>query len=187
MFVISVVPNANELAASFRCSLDALPSLYLGLPLRTKAKASVSWEPVISCIQKRLASWKARFLSFGARLVLIKSVLKNLPIYYMSVLKAPASVITRIERLRNNFLWEGTEERKRMHMVNWDLVKTPMRRGGLGILDLRYMNRALLAKWTWNFSIDKETWWRSLMVEKCGIGRSEWQPRWNLAWSVVRC
>lgn len=38
--------------------------------------------------------------------------------------------------------------------------------GGLGILNLRVMNQALLAKWCWRFGVENSLLWYKLIVEK---------------------
>ncbi|GAU39488.1 hypothetical protein TSUD_279090 [Trifolium subterraneum] len=48
------------------------------------------WEPVVTRIKQRLSGWKSRFLSFGGRLILLKSVLTSLPVYALSFFKAPS-------------------------------------------------------------------------------------------------
>ncbi|CAL1403953.1 unnamed protein product [Linum trigynum] len=55
-----------------------------------------------------------------------------------------------------------------------------MVRGGLGVLDLRSVNRSLLGKWVWRFGVERDAWWRKMIVAKCGIGSLEWKPCWNL-------
>ncbi|CAL1392585.1 unnamed protein product [Linum trigynum] len=189
MMVVGEVENPSRYADIFGCELSSLPTTYLGLPLGSRAASLTVWEPVIEKVQARLASWKARMLSFGGRLVLLKSVLSNLPIYFLSLFRAPSSVIARLfflkriarlEKIYNDFLWSGVFETKRLHWVKWDIVKTPIIRGGLGVLDLRCMNRALLGKWAWRFGVERDAWWRRLIVAKFGQGRSEWRPCWNL-------
>ncbi|CAN0887261.1 Putative ribonuclease H protein At1g65750 [Linum grandiflorum] len=93
--------------------------------------------------------------------------MSNLPVYFMSILRAPASVITRIEKIQNRFLWEGVSEERKYHLVRWDLVKTEKSRGGLGVLDLDLMNKALLSKWAWRYAIERGAWWRVLVECKC--------------------
>ncbi|KAL4579457.1 hypothetical protein LXL04_015605 [Taraxacum kok-saghyz] len=44
----------------------------------------------------KLSLWKAKTLWFGGRLTLIKSVLRNLPNYFLSLLKAPIGVIEKL-------------------------------------------------------------------------------------------
>jgi hypothetical protein len=36
---------------------------------------------------------------------------------------------------------------KKIHLVNWNSICTPKNQGGLGVLNLSYMNDALLTKW----------------------------------------
>ena len=49
-------------------------------------------------------------------------------------------------------MWQGTSRsRKKYALVNWRKICLAKEFGGLGILDLRDMNRALLAKWWWKF------------------------------------
>ncbi|CAN0915024.1 Putative ribonuclease H protein At1g65750 [Linum grandiflorum] len=64
---------------------------------------------------------------------------------------------------------------KKFHMVSWEKVKVPKERGGLGITDLRCMNKALLGKWIWRFGKETDVWWRELITLKFGLERgSEW-------------
>ncbi|CAN0880443.1 hypothetical protein LINGRAHAP2_LOCUS13650 [Linum grandiflorum] len=73
-------------------------------------------------------------------------------------------------------------------MVSWEKVKVPKSRGGLGIIDLRSMNKALLGKWLWRFGVEREAWWRDLIRLKFGLDRgSEWRSagiRNTSGWSV---
>ncbi|CAN1815910.1 Putative ribonuclease H protein At1g65750 [Linum perenne] len=110
---------------------------------------------------------------------MIKSVLASLPVYFMSLFKAPNSVITRIERLQNRFLWAGFSETDKIHWIGWDTVKTSRNNGGLGIHDLKCLNLALLNKWVWRFGVERSAWWRRLIVQKCGVGPSDWQLFWG--------
>ncbi|CAN1805213.1 Putative ribonuclease H protein At1g65750 [Linum perenne] len=115
-------------------------------------------------------------LSYGARLVLIKSVLSSLPTYHLSLFKAPSRVIGTIEKIQRRFLWEGTADHKSFHWVDWSSVKCPIAKGGLGILDIKTYNEALLGKWLWRYATEKRAWWRTLIVQKYGIGSSDWLP-----------
>lgn len=51
------------------------------------------------------------------RLTLIQAALSNMPTYFMSLFKMPNQVIKKVEMIMRNFLWEGTEEGKRDHLV----------------------------------------------------------------------
>ncbi|CAN1151748.1 Transposon TX1 uncharacterized 149 kDa protein [Linum perenne] len=180
MFTIGEVNNADYLAEVFGCDRDKLPTNYLGLPLGDRVSNGSLWNPVIERVERRLGTWKARWLSSGARLVLIKSVLASLPTYHLSLLKAPARVVGSLERIQRNFLWEGTSEQKKFHWADWTTAKTPIGRGGLGIIDIKTFNETLLGKWIWRYATERDAWWRKLIVKKFGIGCSDWYPKTDL-------
>ncbi|PWA97953.1 RNA-directed DNA polymerase, eukaryota, Reverse transcriptase zinc-binding domain protein [Artemisia annua] len=127
----------------------------------------------IETIQYRLSSWKAKTLSIGGRLTLVKSVLSSLPIYYLSLYKAPKAVIEKIESLMRNFLWAGTSEEKKLHWVSWEVVTLHKREGGLGVAKLDDVNATLLLKWAWRFKIQLGSLWRNV-VEVIYGGRNKW-------------
>ena len=63
------------LADVFGCKIGVLPCKYLGLSLCLGVPKKHLWELVVERIEKKLSSWKGRYLSMGGRLTLIKSVL----------------------------------------------------------------------------------------------------------------
>ncbi|XP_071740958.1 uncharacterized protein [Rutidosis leptorrhynchoides] len=60
-----------------KCQPGSLPFVYLGLPVGAKMKKFDDWIPVVNKFGKRLADWRARSVSFGGRLTLVKSVLSR--------------------------------------------------------------------------------------------------------------
>ncbi|CAN0884339.1 LINE-1 retrotransposable element ORF2 protein [Linum grandiflorum] len=188
IIAIGQVDNLQMLADILGCGIEKFPCSYLGLPLGSRAVNKALWDPVVTKVRKRLETWKARNLSFGGRMVLIKSVLSNLPVYFLSIFRAPVAVIEEIEKIQNNFLWTGLSETRKLHLVSWDKVKVPKERGGLGIMDLRTMNKALLSKWLWRFGVEREAWWRSLIKDKFGLDQgSDWRAAGagnSAGWSI---
>jgi hypothetical protein len=88
-----------DAASVLCCRVGKIPFLYLGLPIGGDLRRFVFWEPVVARLKNRLSGWKSRFLSFGGRLVLLKSVLTSLPVYALSFFKAPAGIISSIESI----------------------------------------------------------------------------------------
>ncbi|CAB4278922.1 unnamed protein product [Prunus armeniaca] len=125
--------------------------IYLGLPLGGNPRSLPFWVTVIERVERRLEGWSKALLSQGGRLTLIQAVLSSLPTYYLSLFRIPASVAKRLEKIMRNFLWEGVEEGRKDHLVNWEVVSLPKENGGLGIGNLRKRNEALLGKWLWRF------------------------------------
>ncbi|KAE8709396.1 hypothetical protein F3Y22_tig00110332pilonHSYRG01437 [Hibiscus syriacus] len=152
-------------ASMIGCSVGSFPSEYLGLPLGPHRNSNILWDPVVQSFYKRLAGWKGSSLSLAGRLVLIKSVLCSLPIYFLSMFKVPASVYKTLI-LSCQFLWGGGDGRKRIHWVSWSDVCKPKIEGGLGVPNLKVVNRALMEKWAWRFAIEREAVWRELLCIK---------------------
>jgi hypothetical protein len=88
--------------------------------------------------------------------VLLNSVLTSIPLYYLSLYKVPSWCIIQIDKIHRVFLWAGVDKGSNRHIVLmcWSIVCTPKQFRGLGLLNLKYMNRALLLKWWWRFSVD---------------------------------
>ncbi|XP_077212824.1 uncharacterized protein LOC143847932 [Tasmannia lanceolata] len=96
--------DASSFARIMGCGLDVFPATYLGLPLGVGRPRHNLWAPIIQRIERRLATWKRRLVSKGGRLVLIKAILSNMPIYFLSLFHCPASVAKRIEQIQRRFL-----------------------------------------------------------------------------------
>ena len=113
------------------------------LSLRIADKSLLS--PVVERMEKKLTTWKANYLSLGGRVTLIRSVLSSLPNYYISIFKCPASIAIRIEKLQRDFLCNGGNTEKKIHLVDWNPICKSKFEGGLGIRSISLMNQALSA------------------------------------------
>lgn len=105
-----------------------------------------NWKPVIEKFRNKLSSWKSKTLSFGGRLTLIKSVLGNLPTYYLSIFRPLVGVIESLEKTRRRFLWGGNEEKSKINWVFWENVIAPKELGGLRVGSIRALNMGLIIK-----------------------------------------
>uniref|UniRef100_A0A2N9HBH8 Reverse transcriptase zinc-binding domain-containing protein n=1 Tax=Fagus sylvatica TaxID=28930 RepID=A0A2N9HBH8_FAGSY len=94
--------------------------------------------------------------------------------YFLSLFPIPADVATRIEKIQRNFLWGTTEEVAKIHLVKWDMVCSPYSHGGLAIKNLRRFNEALLGKWLWRFGVEREAFWRKIIMVKYGSLEGGW-------------
>lgn len=105
--------TVHQLAATLSCKVGSFPGAYLGLLLCSGKAGKSIWNPLVERVEKRLSVWNAKYLSLGGRITLTKAVLSSLSVYYLSVLKCPASFASRIEKLGRDFLWQtGGPERK---------------------------------------------------------------------------
>ncbi|GAU23620.1 hypothetical protein TSUD_386090 [Trifolium subterraneum] len=80
----------SEAASALRCNVGTIPFINLGLSVGGNQRRLSFWDPVLACLKNRLSGWTSRFMSFGGRLVMLKSVLTSLPVYALSFFKAPS-------------------------------------------------------------------------------------------------
>jgi len=133
--------------------------MYLDLPIGGNPRRLSFWDPIVNCIKARMSGWNSRFLSFGGRLVFLKSVLTSLPVYALSFFKVPSGIISSVESLFNNYFWGGSEDHKKIFWIGWHNVCLQKEYGGLGVRQLRELNYALLGKWCWRMLVDWGDFW----------------------------
>ena len=85
------------------CKAGFLPFKYLGLPVCASMRRVSQWRSTIEKFSNRLSTWKAKTLSFCGRLKLVKLVLRSLPLYFISIFRAPSSILNALERVRREF------------------------------------------------------------------------------------
>nr|GEU98560.1 RNA-directed DNA polymerase, eukaryota, reverse transcriptase zinc-binding domain protein [Tanacetum cinerariifolium] len=90
-----------------------------------------SIKDVIDKISFRLLKWKTKTLSNGGRLTLLKSVLTSLPLYYMSIYKAPTTVIKDLEAMRRDFFIGSNKVDRKMVWIRWDITLASKKMVGL--------------------------------------------------------
>lgn len=136
------------------CKTDNLSFTYLGLPVG--ARRASTWQLVIDMQRKRLARWKSRRLSFGGRIMLLRSVLSSILLYFLSFFRVPKKVLKILIGIQRSFLWSGGDGTRGIAWVCWIKVCLPKVSGGLGINHLDFFNLSLLGRWRWRFLVDKE-------------------------------
>ncbi|GJV68126.1 RNA-directed DNA polymerase, eukaryota, reverse transcriptase zinc-binding domain protein [Tanacetum coccineum] len=148
-----------NMASNAGCIAGNIPFNYLGLPIGSNMKSIASWKMLIDRFRSRLSTWKASLLSIRGRLTLIKHVLGSLGIYYLSINRAPESVLNDLERIRSNFFWGGNQDGKKMAWVKWSIILNSYDNRGLNIGSLKAFNLALLQKWRWRlFTSPNDLW-----------------------------
>lgn len=72
--------------------------------------------------------------------------------------------------MRRRFLWKGNDTCKGINcLVNWKKVCALKENGGLGIIDLKCQNEALLSKWIWVIQSGKDGLWARTMRSLMGV------------------
>lgn len=124
--------------------------------------------------KSRLSQWKCCYLSMEDRLSLIKFVLCLILIYFLCVCVLPMRVWNQLYSLMSRFPWSGTDERRKLHLVDWRTMTSPCDREGvgLGISELSSTNVALLAKWVYRYVNDRNHLWRKIVSTKNGSNQN---------------
>ena len=68
----------------------------------------------------------------------------------MQYVKIPKTICDEIEKLQRGFLWGDSDQRRKAHLVSWDVCCLPKMHGGLGFKQTHHMNEAFLMKMIWN-------------------------------------
>ncbi|KAL4334108.1 hypothetical protein GQ457_07G014090 [Hibiscus cannabinus] len=182
----------QDWASIIGCSSDVLPTSYLGLPLGYPRNSLALWKPIIDKLSLRLAGWKGKCLSLAGRITLAKSVLSNLPVYFLSLFQLPSKVADILNSAIAKFIW-GPEKTRPIHWVKWESICRPKSSGGLGIVDLKVKNRSLLNKWVVRFGSEQNQLWHRVIVDKYGLDRTSLLPtgynntRSSWLWKNIAC
>ncbi|XP_072088157.1 uncharacterized protein [Arachis hypogaea] len=145
------------------CKEASLPVRYLGISVGANPRLVKTWKPVIDKVEGKLSLWKAKTLNKVGKLVLIKSILNSLPIYYLSLYKMSKTVAEKLSLLQRQFLWSNEDGKVGMPLVRWEVVMAPRKAGGFGVGDAVIRNTALLFKWWWSFSKEDCPLWKRIV------------------------
>ena len=153
---------------TLNCGQMGHPFKYLSLEVGGNPRKKSFWKPVLTKLNARLSVWKGRFLSLAGRRCVIKSVLTSIPLFYLSVFKAPKSIYKSIISIQRKFLWRWGKEKRPISWVSWrDLCKAK-EEGGMGLKDIKKFNFALLAKWKWQYISQEKGKWKEVLLSKYG-------------------
>jgi hypothetical protein len=93
---------------------------YLGLPTPDGRQKKERFQPVKEKLAKRITSWSEKYLSSGAKEVLIKSIAQAIPTYMMSVFQLSASLCEDLERTIRKYWWGEDGDQRRTHWLAWE-------------------------------------------------------------------
>ncbi|KAL4385916.1 hypothetical protein GQ457_09G028800 [Hibiscus cannabinus] len=147
------------------CKSEKFPSTYLGLPLGISKNDAHVWDPVVEKVRLKLSGWKSKTLSFGGRITLVKSVLSNLPIYFISILPMPVKICKLLSNIIAKFLW-GSSDHRAIHWLKWETICLPRSHGGLGLINFKVKNHAMLFKWIWRYGSEPNSLWRKIIADR---------------------
>lgn len=174
LFFSKSVRRKGTIASIFDCKVGSLPVPYLGLPLCCHGLKMVSCAPLIDKMAAKLNSWNGLKLSLAGRVELVKSVLTSFTYYWCSAFDIPAAVIGVLERKMRNFIWGSTDDSRKLHHLNWDILTSPKAEGGFGIRKVSDINHVSSCKLSWDFIRSKDCLWVAWFNYKYNTNASYW-------------
>ena len=123
----------------------------------------IHYQPLEDKVAGQLTPWVGRHVASAGRVVLVKSVLTAIAVYYMTALDLPVEVKKKIDALRRAFLWAGCDKvTGGKCKINWEQVCKSKLHGGLGILNLDKFATALRLRWLWDEWLHPDKPWVGL-------------------------
>jgi hypothetical protein len=151
---------------------------YLGYYLKANNHRVANWNWIIQKIEKRIGCWSFRWLSLGGRLVLAKTIMQSIPVYWLNLVKILVTTMHRIQQLITNFIRRGAKKQNSFHLAKWQKITLPKENGGWGLWNLKWFSLCLVAKSYWRGLFVDGLW--SLVLRKKylkGIDVSSWIKR----------
>ncbi|CAL4948729.1 unnamed protein product [Urochloa decumbens] len=167
---ITPIYGADEalpgIQAMLPCRIAQFPITYLGVPLSTHALPKSCWRPVVDKVAAKLPLWQGPLMQKSGRLILTKSVLSAMPIYWIMADQMPAWALEEIDGIRRQFFWAGKDVSIRGKcLVAWETVCLPTENGGLGVTNFKLSGIALGTRWLWLQRTDPERAWTALPIK----------------------
>lgn len=135
-----------HLARTFNCEKGSLPFTYLGLSLSLTKPNVIDFSSLVNKCERRLAA-TSTFLNQAGRLQLTNSVFSAFPTFCMSTFAIHNTVISQIDKFRKLCLWRGADiNANQRPKAAWTTVCKSKEEGGLGVINLKTQNEALLLK-----------------------------------------
>ncbi len=100
-----------------------------------------NWIDKLNKIEKTLDIWKRRQLSIQGKVIIVKSLIMSKLVYNFSLLKTPDDIISKIDKVIFNFIWNKRERIKR------NTVIANVEDGGIGMVDSMCKNMSVKAAW----------------------------------------
>lgn len=101
---------------------------YLAMWLGSSYKTTAVWNLVVERTEKGLVQCKNFYLLKGIIMILLEYIIYPSNLF---------SFLFTIPTHQQNFLWGGRDGEFKFHLVNWSVVCSPIKTGGLGVRNLQ--------------------------------------------------
>jgi hypothetical protein len=156
--------RAQELADLFGCAVASMPFTYLGLPMGTTKPNVTDLMPLVCRIERKVTS-STLLMSHAGKLAYVNAIITSIANYTMCTIEINPKILQHVEKIRRRVLWSKKTDDgdKCLSLAAWDMVCKPKDKGGLGVLNLKIQNQALLLKFLDKFYNKKDIQWVHLI------------------------
>lgn len=106
------------------------------------------------------------FLNMAGRTTLAKASFGSIPTHVMRFIKLLSSTSNKINKIQRDFIWGTTAEKRKMHMLSWDVITRSKPHGGLDIQKTKMKNRACHSCLTWRIFHKPDVLWAKMLIAK---------------------
>ena len=122
-----------------------------------------NWHPRIEAVDKCLASWRSRSLSYEGKAIVVNALALSSIWYVGSLVSIPAWALAELNTLVFKFFWSGKKD-----LVSRQVVIQPKSLGGFGLVSVALKIYALLIQWV-RCLLDPPGTWASLLSFWCSL------------------
>ena len=136
---------------------------YLGCQVGINLPPETHIQPLLISLRKKFIFWSSKSLSLAGRLVISNQVLLSSMWYILSSWLFSISLLSKLQRLIRNFLWDFTDFKYFGPKVAWKTIIVPTSQGGLGLVDPLMQCKALLANFIVRGLLPGNKSWKMLL------------------------
>lgn len=113
-------------------------------------------------VKNKLSGWKGKLLSLGDKLILIQSVIQDVPTYLLALIQPTKAIIKALCKLMLDFFWHDTTGQQKYHWIRWSKFCYPKEEGGVGLRSISDISKAFAVK-LWRRFKQQNTLWAKYM------------------------
>ena len=162
--------RSSEISSILGFSVTNDLGKYLGVSLQHQRVNKDTFVDIVDKVKSRMTNWRVNSLSTAGRCTLVSSISSAIPTYAMQTAFLPATTCEALDKCNRNFLWGSSTEKKKIHLVAWDEVCKPKKKGGLGLRHAQLNNKAFLMKLGWQLISRRDALWVQVVRNKYQCG-----------------
>lgn len=97
--------------------------------------------------------------------------LSTMAMYSMQTTKIPRAICDNVDKKFWQFIWGGSDEHRKVHLISWEMLQNPKDEGGIGITSAKQENSAFLTKREWIILSETNSLWARVLRSKYCKGR----------------